>query len=260
MTTYFIAWQDPEGRAWFPIGRVTRENGQFHFVYTKGAEEANRSAGFQALRSFPDFHEAYVSDSLFPLLSNRLPSPSRPDFTEYMSWLDLPHDTRDPLVILSRSGGKRTTDSFEVFPLPEPNEQGEYHIRFFAHGLRHFPEASAERVAKLTRGDKLMVAWDWQNPYDPAAMLLRTHDAFDGDRHLVGYCPRYLAKDVLAVGLRSCDENVDPRMTVSVERVNLPPAPLQVRLLCALKAYWPERFQPLSSPEYEPIAVADQQD
>ena len=260
MTTYFIAWQDPEGRAWFPIGRVTREDGRFHFVYTKGAEKANTGAGFQALRSFPDFHAAYVSDSLFPLLSNRLPSSSRPDLTEYMSWLDLPEDTQDPLVILSRSGGKRTTDSFEVFPLPEPNEEGEYHIRFFAHGLRHFPEASAQRIARLTPGDKLMVAWDWQNPHDPTAMVLRTHDAFHGDRHLVGYCPRYLAKDVLVVCLQSYGENPDRPMTVTVERVNPPPAPLQVRLLCALKACWPEGFQPFSSPEYEPIVVANQQD
>ena len=82
MTTYFIAWQDPEGRAWFPIGRVTREDGRFHFVYTRGAEKANRAAGFQSLGSFPDFHSAYVSDSLFPLLSNRLPSSSREDLME----------------------------------------------------------------------------------------------------------------------------------------------------------------------------------
>ncbi len=109
--TYFIAWQDPQARAWFPIGRLTHAGGQFRFAYTKGAEEAVQKAGFHPLQSFPGLREIYVSDSLFPLFLNRLPNSSRPDFSDYMQWLNVPEDADDPLVVLSRSGGRRVTDT-----------------------------------------------------------------------------------------------------------------------------------------------------
>lgn len=255
--TYFVAWQAPRERAWFPIGRLTRESGLFRFAYTNGAEQAEQSAGFRPLRAFPDLRGVYLSDSLFPPFSNRLPSSSRPDFKEYIHWLNMTGDADDPLVVLSNGGGQRMTDSFEVFPLPEPNEAGEYHIRFFAHGLRYFPPESIRRIGELKPGDKLLVAWDWQNPHDPSAMMLRTNDVYPGDRHLVGYCPRYLTKDVLMVFLGCCGEDTASPMCVSVQRVNPPPAPLQLRLLCALTACWPEGFAPFSGPEYEPL-VADE--
>lgn len=257
MTTYFIAWQSPGNRGWYPIGRLTRENGKFRFVYTKGAQRARLKAGFRPLESFPDLEAAYVSEALFPLLSNRLPNRSRPDFSDYLRWLDLPKETDDPLVILSRSGGKRTTDSFEVFPLPERDDAGEFHIRFFAHGLRHFPPESHKRINALRPGDQLLVAWDWQNPYDRTAMLLRTNDVFDGDRHLLGFCPRYLADDVLTVFFKSWAASSRRQLEVKVVRVNPPPAPLQVRLLCELSAEWPKDFRPFSSSDYQSLGGSD---
>lgn len=255
--TFLIAWQSPKSRSWYPIGRLMRANGRFRFAYTKGAENANRSDGFEPLPSFPEFDKVYNSDQLFPLVSNRLPNSSRPDYSEYLKWLDLPKDTQDPLVILSRSGGYRTTDAFEIFPLPEENETGEYQIRFFAHGLQYFPPASIERINKLEVGERLLISWDWQNPYDPTAMALRTHDSFVGDRHLVGFCPRYLTKDVLHAFLKRDSKMIGDPVIVTTERVNPAPAPLQVRLLCTLKACWPPGFRPFSGPEYKPVTSSN---
>jgi hypothetical protein len=90
---------------------------------------------------------------------------------------------------------------------------------------------------------------DFQNPYDNRALLLRTDDGYN-----VGYCPRYLLDDVFKL-LRQTS-GAEQTVKVTVERVNLPPIPIQFRLLCKLKAPWPDGFQPFSSSIYQPIESA----
>jgi hypothetical protein len=116
---------------------------------------------------------------------------SRPDYKNYLQWLNIPHDEDDPITILARTGGHKVTDNFEVFPYPEPDENGLYHIHFFAHGLRHLPVCATERINQLQTQELLYLANEFQNPYDPRALLLCTKD-----HHIVGYCPRYIVDDV----------------------------------------------------------------
>ena len=44
------------------------------------------------------------------------------------------------------------------------------------------------------------------------------------------------------------------KLEVLVEQFNLPPTPLQFRLLCNLTAEWSADFQPFSDPIYQSIA------
>jgi hypothetical protein len=67
MNTLFLAWQDTSGRRWYTIGRLTRNNATYEFVYTKGVLEAQREAGFQTLPSFPNLYKVYRSEELFPV-------------------------------------------------------------------------------------------------------------------------------------------------------------------------------------------------
>jgi hypothetical protein len=190
----------------------------------------------------------YESDALFPLFSNRLLGRTRPDYGEFVACLNVPQDEDDPLALLARSGGRRVTDELEVFPSPERDESGNYHIHFFAHGLRHLPVAAIERIGDLKPGEHLLLLHDYQNPRDRLALALRTGDP---DPFLVGYCPRYVLGDALEL------LQEDPgRVQIAVERVNLPPAPLQLRLLCNMTARWPVGFIPYSGNDYRPIAVA----
>ncbi|MBG1244169.1 HIRAN domain-containing protein [Nostoc sp. NZL] len=246
MKTLFLAWQDPKSRAWFPIGRLTFDGTKYQFVYTHGAVRAQDKHRFQLLYSFPDLNNVYTSVELFPLFSNRLMRRSRPDYKNYIEWLNIPEDEDDPVTILSRSGGRKVTDSFEVFPCPESDENGLYHIHFFAHGLRHLPTSATERINQLQTGELLYLANEFQNPYDPRALLLCTED-----HYIVGYCPRYIVDDVFKL------KNKNPALVkVHVERVNPVPTPLQLRLLCNMTAEWHEDFLPFSSQEYQPL-VAD---
>jgi hypothetical protein len=182
------------------------------------------------------------------LFTNRLPPRSRPDYEDFVRCLNLPANEDDPVAILARSGGRRATDSLEIYPCPEPDPEGLYHVHFLAHGLRHLPEASIERVERLVADERLFLMRDLQNPKDAKALLLRSGAGGDRDVFPVGYCPRYLAEDLHGVW-----EKEGSTLTVVVERVNPPPTPLQLRLLCSLTARWPTGFRPFFGDLYEPI-------
>jgi hypothetical protein len=243
MKKLFLAWQDPKSRHWFPIGKLTFDGKNYHFVYTHGVKKAQFECNFQLLHSFPERDHVYTSSQLFPLFSNRLMRPSRPDYQDYIQWLNIPQNQDDPIAILARSGGHKATDTFEVFPEPEINENGAYHIHFFVHGLRYMPECSIERVKQLKPEERLYLTHDIQNSYDEKALLLRTEE-----RHNLGYCPRYLAADIYEV-LKQNPQSVDVR----VERVNPAPTPIQFRLLCNMTAKWHGDFSLFSSQDYQPI-------
>jgi hypothetical protein len=242
LKTLYLAWQDPVSRCWKPVGRLTFDGKMYQFVYTRGAQEAARECGFEPLLAFPEFDKVYESTELFPLFSNRIPSHSREDYDSFIEWLAIPKEQDDPFALLTRSGGRRATDSLEVFPRPQPDEQGEYHIHFFAHGLRHLPKTAIERINKLEPREVILLLHDFQNKYDPNALALRTEDMI-----LVGHCPRYLLDDAYGL-IRECSD-----IEIQVERINLIPAPLQYRLLCNLSACWPEDFHPFTSNVYQPI-------
>lgn len=251
MNTFYVAWQDPETRKWFPIGRLQAEISPdnpvemfYQFVYTKGAREAEREVSFRPLEAFPSFEDVYESNELFPLFTNRILSKSRPEYGEYLTWLNAPAGEVDPLALLSVSGGGRATDSLEVFPLPQQSNDGKYRVRFFVHGIRHMTSSAQEKLRDLEAGMKLLLAHDLQNPRDPQALMLR----FPTDPpEILGYCPRYLTEDFFRL-LQEGPEKV----LVTVEKVNPPPAPSQLRVLCAATAEWPDNFVPLGGEAYQP--------
>lgn len=72
--TLFLACLDPISRFWFPIGRLTFDQGIYQFVYTQGVKEAEEKSALKALSSFPHLDEIYTSTQLFPAFANRLMS------------------------------------------------------------------------------------------------------------------------------------------------------------------------------------------
>ncbi len=240
--TLFLAWQDPISRSWFPIGRLTFDGKSYQFVYTQGVKEATVKCAFKPLSSFPRLNEIYTSTHLFPVFSNRLMSRSRPDYQNFIQQLNIPDSENNPIAILARSGGERETDTLTVFPYPEPDEQGRYHLYFLSHGLRHLPSSAIERINQLQVRERLWLAHEIQNPYDSCALTLNTED-----HHIVGYCPRFLLAEVFVL-LRQ-----NSSIEVRVEQVNQPPTPLQFRLLCSMTAVCKDDFRPFSSSQYQPL-------
>ncbi|NEP45322.1 MAG: DNA-binding protein [Okeania sp. SIO2H7] len=244
MKTLFLAWQDSISRAWFPVGRLTYEHNCYEFVYIQGAKVAKDKCGFSGIWSLDDFDTVYRSRELLPVFSHRLMRRSRPDYPDWISWQNLSQTEDNPMVLLSRSGGQKVTDNYEVFPYPERDENGCYHLYFFLRGLRYMAPENSDRIKKLEVGESLYFLHDSQNDYDFNALMLRTKDFY-----LLGFCVRYLLDDVFPL-LQNNSNSVE----VKVERVNLPPAPLSMRVLCHLIVK-DESYKPFSSPMYEPLAV-----
>lgn len=241
MKSLYLAWQDQETRRWLPVGCLTCNERLYKFYYTKGAEVSNNFLPFGRMT---DLKAVYESNELFPLFANRLLTPNRPEYKEFIDWLGLSDSIVDPFVVLALTGGIRGTDNLEVFPCPKPMN-GRYEIKFFNHGLRYAPEVAVERVNKLVHGDKLFLMHDLQNSFDSFALALRTDDPAT----IIGYCPRYFVKDFHHV-INTCELS-DVRVTV--EKVNIG-APLQYKLLCKFTAPWPNGFTACANELYQPIS------
>jgi hypothetical protein len=244
MKTLFVAWQDEKSRQWAPVGRLTHEeDGLYQFAYTRGAKDP-RFVPFGAMR---ELKSIYKSETLFPIFSNRVLAKNRPEYSEYLRWLNLTEDKYDVLEELARTGGLRATDSLELFPCPEPTKEKNYEVYFFCRGFRHLHEENQKRACQLKSGERLYLMRDLQNPSDPKAWLMRTDDPIT----LVGYVPRYYSSEFTAL-INSF--YLEPKnVNVMIERVNLE-APAQYRVLCKLISPWPENFSPCSADEFQPIS------
>jgi hypothetical protein len=223
---------------------LTFNGKEYQFNYTKGVLEAKLECGFKPLPSFPDFSKVYTSQKLFPLFSNRVMPRSRPDYPEFVQWLNIPQHEDDPIALLARSGGKRVTDNFEVFPCPEPDENGRYRIHFFAHGLRHLPKPAIERINGLQVGELLYLAHEFQNRHDSSALLLCTERSLDcrllSALSLEGYFSNYLAAS--RIGSR---RSRSPQPTPNAATVPL--AVQDDRRLARLSPLLQSMYQPVSS-------------
>jgi hypothetical protein len=248
MKSLFLAWQAPtdsaRSRAWFPVGRLDADTEAQHyrFRYTQGALKARDDLGFEPLLAFPDFKKDYESDELFPLFKNRVLSPKRADFQEYIQWLDLERGNADPVTILSVSGGARVTDNLEVFPKVNADKDGNFRVRFFLHGLRYLGLSAIERAEKLKVGDALNIFVELNNPATRLAVPLMTQDYT-----MVGWAPRYLVEDLLA-----CVQNA-PELSAHVARINEGTAPLNQRILVDYCGRAPKGTQPMSTPDFKPL-------
>ena len=231
----FVSWQNPATRQWFVVGKLSDTADGYTFGYTWGADLA-QEAGFSPLDAFPDLDGVYESETLFPTFSSRLPPESRPDYEDFVSWLHLPAGEATPLLLLDRHSGAKQTDNYELFRAPEPDGDGNLYATFFLRGLRHRDTRIQESAEAMSRGTRLYLAPDDQNGRDPQAVLLRTEQ----DIFVPGYLPRYLAGPARMLLRLNRDA-----VTVTVEKVNPAPAPIQLRLLCRFSATDVPRGLPL---------------
>lgn len=217
----YVAWQAPDTRDWHVVGNLQERNSGYVFKYTKGALKSSKFTKFSGMT---DVHETYVSEELFPLFKNRLLSPRRPEYPRFIKWLGFEDESVNPIDILARSGGLRSTDQLQVFKKIEVDLDGKFEHYFFLHGLSYLNSMANARVSDLQPGQVLRLCLDPQNEYDGDAVVVRA----DKPAEIVGYCPRYLCSDVKCMLL-----NDSKSLTLTVERIS-DDAPHNYRLLCKL--------------------------
>jgi hypothetical protein len=235
-----VTWQNPTSRNWIPIGRLQYKNSKYIFNYTY---EAKQERDFVPFRSMNNLDDSYQSDELFPFFANRLLPKSRPEYGDYLSWLNFKEDKIDPLEELARTNGIKATDSLQLFPTPEKTD-GMYEVTFFSHGIRYLPESYIDRISHLNYGSNLYLMKDIQNKFDPNALVLRTDDPTE----IVGYCPIFFVYDFVKL----LDKNGPGNVHVSVVKVNLN-SPFQFRLLCKLSTAWPSDFVPFQDKVFQTV-------
>jgi hypothetical protein len=237
----FVHWQDPVTRRWHVVGRLTRIDELYRFVYTKGAIASERFTPFGRMT---ELRHEYQSFELFPLFSNRILQKSRPEYRNYLNWLAMDEGNVDPLVLLGRSGGLRGTDTLSMYPAPVPDSENNYRVTFFCHGMRYTSRLGEDGIKGMSVGNTLYPMHDMQNPSDKHAIALRTADP----ARMIGYCPRFFAKD-FGFLLKTYPKNAN----VTVVRVNHD-APIDFRLLCEFKSPWPKNFRACDDAEFKPLS------
>lgn len=246
--TLYLGWQDRAAtRAWFPVGRLDvgvgggDDDPRFRFRHLRGAEAARETGGFDSVPGFSDLYRDYRSTVLFPVFQNRLMSPRRPDFGEYLRRRDL-DDTATATEILAVDGGRRVTDFYEVFPRLRKRDDGSFLCRFFVHGFRHTNEDAERRIEMLRRDESLHVSVELTNPTGHPAVQILTRDYY-----VVGWAPRYFVHDLMVAMVESRGD-----YEARVVRVNPVPHPSSQRLLIEMKSRWDEH-EPMSGREFEPL-------
>lgn len=241
--TLFLAWQDDSSRRWFPVGRLDADVHQasYRFRYVGGAKHAKQDVGFPPLLGFPDLQKDYRSSVLFPLFQNRVMNRKRPDFADYLRSLDLPADA-DSIEILSANGGRRATDSYEVFPKVEKDGDGCFRCRFFLHGSRYVEATAQERIRDLRHRERLQATLEQDNPATGLAVQIRTMDD-----HRIGWSPDYLVPDLVAAIAERPDD-----YRAMVVRLNRPPVPLNKRVLIEVRGRLGDH-EPMSGGDFIPL-------
>jgi hypothetical protein len=251
MKTLFLAWGlhrsaisiGSGGAHWFPIGRLEGEpeRGWFRFAYTRGVLAAQAKVGFQPLAAFPRLDEVYESWDLFPLFRNRVISPTREDYAEYLDRLSLSADQADPFDILAISGGGKQTDNLEVFPELRASRDKSFSCRFFLHGWDHLNATAQDRLQHLEADEPLHVSVGLNHLTTGPTVELHTMD----DSFMLGWVPRYLAHCVA----RSVSSGLG-HFRACVVRLNQPPAPRSQRVLIELEGAFPPGYEPMNSEEF----------
>lgn len=242
--TLFLGWQDrARSRRWFPVGRLDADLAapRYRFCHVKGAERARETGGFDLVPGFPELHGTYESHELFPVFQNRVMSPRRPDFEDYLKGLAL-EPTADPTEILWVDGGRRATDFFEVFPKLVKDEDGSFECRFFLHGFRHTNPAAQDRIDSLVPDEQLHVTLELTNPTGQPAVQIQTQDYY-----MIGWAPHYLAYDLT---MAMAEAPGDYR--AQIVRLNPAPHPSSQRVLVEMRSRW-DKHEPMSSEDFEPL-------
>ena len=242
--TLYLARRDKRKRSWHPIGRLDAdvENARYRFRFTKGAKKVRQRDHASPLLDFPDIRGDYRSRVLFALFRNRVIAPGRPDRRSYLENIGLREDA-NPIEVLSVNGGRRMTDSLEVFPELGRREDGRFECRFLLRGWRYATPAAQERIGTLKFGDRLIAALEFNNPATGLAVQIQTDD-----HHVIGWSPRFLVADLAAAAGKD-----GAAFSASVVRVNPHPAPSSRHVLIEIQGNWGSH-QPMKGGEYLPIA------
>ena len=236
-----VAWQHPTERAVRPVGLLEYDGSLHTFRYLRVAAAIQ---DFRPFVGFPQLTERYESEELFPLFAQRVMSPRRPDYTQYLRALDLSTDAT-PWEQLARTEGKIAGDTIQLVPEPTVDVGGATWGRFLVAGIRWRLTDAVEResvLSEIVPGDRLRLTDEPMNEKNSRAILTTTKSNID-----VGWVPDMLLDYVHTVKDHGTSE-------VTVVHKNGPDAPNHMRLLVEIRGTVSPSYVPFGGPKWEVYA------
>lgn len=236
-----VAWQHPDERSVRPVGLLHYDGQTHEFFYLRTVNEVH---DFRPFLNFPDLTRIYRSTDLFPMFSQRVMSPRRPDYTHYLQQLDLTHSAT-PWEQLARTEGKLASDTIQLIPEPEVDATGRTQSQFLVAGIRRQIKDEHQRnltLSQLKKGDKLQLVDELDNSVNPRAILVSTRSQVT-----LGWVPDILIDYVH-------DVRGDGPFSVEVTHVNGPDAPSHMRLLALLEGQLKPGYRPFAGPHWQPYS------
>jgi hypothetical protein len=229
ITALFLGWQDYQSDLWLPVAKMTWNDdfSQYCFRYTKGMGRAIEISPIQksSFITHPDrLYQSHVTENESLKFKSRMPLSRTRYVPQQQQWLGLPEDPIDPIAYVSRSGGRRYQDSYDVFPEIRPDSQGNYHFHFFPLDISKLEPDRYEYLLQLAPGHRLEV----------------TDDRLGDEIFQLGRLPGYLLEI-----FRTCH----PAVQIEVARTN-PKAPQFHSLLCHATVNG-ALLTPFIAPEYQ---------
>lgn len=236
-----VAWQHPDERSVRPVGLLQYDGQTHEFFYLRTVSEVK---DFRPFLNFPDLAHVYRSTDLFPMFSQRVMSPRRPDYTHYLQQLDLTRNAT-PWEQLARTEGKLASDTIQLMPEPEVDGEGRTQSQFLVAGIRHQIKDEHRRnliLSKLRKGDKLQLVDEPDNPVNSRAILVSTRN-----QDALGWVPNMLVDYVH-------DVRDGGPFSIEVTHVNGSDTPNHMRLLVLIEGQLKPGYRPFAGPNWQPYS------
>ncbi len=233
-----VGWQNPATRAVSAVGLLEYDGVVHRFRYLRDISDVT---GFRPFIGFPELNVKYESEELFPLFAQRAMSPRRPDYSRYLSSMDL-EDGASTWEQLARTEGRLASDTIHLIPEPTVSSDGMTSGCFLVAGIRHrLPDEDLRNaiLSKLCPGNLLQLKDEPANPVNPNAILTTTESDVE-----VGWVPNMLVDFIHDV------RRAGP-VDIRVRHVNGPDAPAHMRLLVEFRGYVQELQRPFDRPGWE---------
>jgi hypothetical protein len=161
ITGLFMGWTDPVTKNWFPLKKMTWNQGKYYTVYLQGmllamqVSEAHRTsinAGLAKLDRVAISNDIHVSFKV------RMPVNRPYTDTLRLTRLGLSTDLRqfDPFEYIARSGGYNGGDTRDLCAETTPDKFGKYHFHFGSGDIKGL-EISEYILNRLQVNDRLIL-------------------------------------------------------------------------------------------------------
>lgn len=160
ITGLFMGWTDPISQQWFPIKKMTWNDGKYYTVYLQGMRSAiavNPSQETAVKAGLIRLDQVEITSEIEVSFRTRM-SVNR-QFSDILRLERLGLSTElaqfDPLEYIARSGGRCGNDSYDIFPEVTPDENDKYHF-YFGIGIYDNLNIS-EHLNQVQINDQLLV-------------------------------------------------------------------------------------------------------